>query len=193
MLDPVVYGKVIWYIHGGGFTTGSAKERRGICLYLAKRFGYTCVSNNYRLSPEHKWPAHLDDCMEFYRALLGQGYHAGDMLFAGESAGGTLVLSVALRAKAEGLPMPAGIWSFSPCTEQSEGFPSHTKNVVTDYMLGDALNRPGQNEAVFGSKSMDKEYLKDPYISPYYGDYTGLPPIYLAASDTEVLFDESVK
>lgn len=184
---------VIWYLHGGGFTTGSAKERRDITQYLAKTYETTVVSTNYRLSPEHKWPAHLDDCMKVYDELLRRGYDPKKMIFMGESAGGTLVLSIALRLAAEGKPQPAAIASFSPCVEQADGLPSHTENVETDYMLRDATTKPEQYEAVFGieDRAANAEMLRDPLISPYYGDYSQLPPIFLAASDTEVFADDA--
>ena len=184
---------VIWYLHGGGFTTGSAKERRDITQYLAKTYEVTVISTNYRLSPEHKWPAHLDDCMKVYDELLRQGYDPKKMIFMGESAGGTLVLSTALRLAAEGKPQPAALVAFSPCTEQAVGLPSHTENIDTDYMLRDGTTRPEQYEAVFGinDRKACVEMLKDPLISPYYGDYSDLPPVFFAASDTEVLYDDS--
>ena len=186
-------GKVIWYIHGGGFTTGSAAERRAITLYLAEKYGFTVVANNYRLAPENKWPAGLDDCISFYDGLLDAGYDPDKLYFMGESAGGHLVLSVALRLKDEGKALPKGIISFSPVTDQAEDLPSHKGNAATDYMLGDAVSSDGQLDAVFGDAWRgDEDFLKQPYISPYYGDYTGLPPIFLAASDYETLYDDSV-
>ena len=184
---------VIWYLHGGGFTTGSARERRDITQYLAQTYPVTVIATNYRLSPEDKWPAHLDDCMKVYDELLRQGYDPKKMIFMGESAGGTLVLSMGLRLAMEKKEQPAVIVAFSPCTEQAEGLPSHTENVETDYMLRDGTTRPEQYEAVFGisDRMANVEMLKDPLISPYYGNYSGLPPIFLAASDTEVLADDS--
>ena len=98
-----------------------------------------------------------------------------------------------MRLAAEGKPQPAAIVSFSPCVEQADGFPSHTENVETDYMLRDGTTRPEQYEAVFGinDRKACVEMLKDPLISPYYGDYSDLPSVFFAASDTEVLYDDS--
>ncbi len=184
-------GKVIWYIHGGGFTTGSALERRALTYYLADKYGYTVIANNYRLSPENQWPAQLDDCMKAYEGIVQQGYDMSQVVLMGESAGGSLVLSVALRIRDEGKKLPKAVVAFSPVTNQAEALPSHTENVPTDYMLKDALLRPGQNIAVFGDANPSEELMRSPYVSPYFGDYTGLPPIFLAASDTEVLYDDS--
>lgn len=140
---------VIWYIHGGGFTTGSAKERRMLTQYLVSVYRIPCIATNYRLSPENKWPAQLDDCMKVYDVLMKNGLDPKRLILMGESAGGTLALSVALRLAIEQKAQPGAIAAFSPCTEQALGFPSHTGNVTTDYMLSDSLNRSDQYEAVF--------------------------------------------
>lgn len=184
---------VIWYIHGGGFTTGSAKERRMMTQYLVSTYRMPCIATNYRLSPENKWPSQLDDCVKVYDILMKKGLDPKRLILMGESAGGTLVLSAALRLAVEKKAQPRALVAFSPVTEQAGGFLSHTQNVATDYMLGDALNRSDQYEAVFGIAGPEghEEMLKNPLISPYYGDYSKLPPIFLAASDAEVLYDDA--
>jgi acetyl esterase/lipase len=179
----------IFYIHGGGFTTGSAQERRGICQYIVNKYGYNCVSINYRLAPENLWPAQLDDCFTAYKNFLESGVSPENIIFMGESAGGTLVLSLALLLKERNLPQPKAIVSFSPCVTHSDIMPSHTYNIKTDYMLRDAV-RNGEIKVVFGDNN-DVETLRNPTISPLYGDYSNLPPIFLSASDSEVLLDDS--
>ena len=89
----------IFYIHGGGFTVGSARERRAICQYITANYGYNCVTFNYRLAPENLWPAPLEDCLTAYTGLLKTGVSPKEIVFMGESAGGTLVLSLALLLK----------------------------------------------------------------------------------------------
>ena len=86
----------IFYIHGGGFTVGSVRERRAVCQYITANYGYNCVTFNYRLAPENLWPAPLEDCLTAYTALLKNGVSPKNVVFMGESAGGTLVLSLAL-------------------------------------------------------------------------------------------------
>ena len=185
---------VVFYIHGGGFTTGSAAEKRGITQYIVSNFHFDCIANDYRLSPENIWPCHLDDCYATFLGLLEKGYPADKFILMGESAGGTLVLSLALKLRDEGYPRPAAIVAFSSCTNQAEGFPSHSSNAKTDFMLGDSVGSDRQKEAVFGAERMkDLNWLRQPYISPYYGDYSEMPPIFLAASDTETLLDDSVE
>ena len=180
---------IIFYIHGGGFTTGSARERRSITQYLVSKYGYDCISINYRLAPENKWPAALDDCVCAYEKVL-EGCDSKELVLMGESAGGSLVLSLGLKIKEKGLHMPKAIVAFSPSTDLYEDLPSHKGNIRTDYMLKDAISR-GLHLALF-DHDPDESELKDPLLSPYYGDYEGLPPIFLAASDSETLLDDSI-
>ena len=108
----------------------------------------------------------------------------------GESAGGTLVLSLALLLKEKGLPQPRALAALSPCVTQADQLPSYTQNAATDYMLRTAVAE-GKIKVVFGSRANDWEYLHQPTISPLYGDFSGLPPVFFSASDTEVLLDDS--
>ena len=180
----------VFYIHGGGFTTGSAKERRSLTQYLTDKCGYNCFAINYRLSPENQWPVQVEDCIEAYRQYLDLGYKPEDTILMGESAGGTLVFSLSLKLKELGLPQPKAIVAFSPATDNYTDLPSHTANIRTDTMLRDTVAK-GLAEPLFGGH-VDPEVLKDPILSPINGDFTGLPPVFLSASDTEVLYDDSV-
>ena len=182
-------GGWVFYIHGGGFTTGSIRERSAICQYIAANCSYNCIGFDYRLAPENKWPAQIDDCLSAYKALEELGITMDRTVFMGESAGGTLVLSLALRLKELGLAQPKVLVSFSPCVNQAEHYPSHAANAKTDYMLRDAVLK-GLAEPVFG-KDAPVDALKAPTASPVYGDFEGLPPVFLSASDTEALFDDS--
>ena len=179
---------LIFYIHGGGFTTGSAKERRMITFYVTDHYGYDCISINYRLSPENKWPAQIEDCCMAYQNVLKMGFRPEDIVFMGESAGGTLVLSLGLLCKERGLPEPKAIVAFSPATDNYADLPSHTRNIRTDFMLKDAVAK-GITAVLYEQEAGEKE-LTDPLISPYYGDYEGLPAIHLSASSSETLYDD---
>ena len=180
----------IFYIHGGGFTTGSARERRMVTQYVVGKYGYNCVSVNYRLSPENKWPVQIEDCYRCYKELLEKGYDSKSMVFMGESAGGTLVLSLAMLVRDRGLPLPKAVVAFSPATDQAVDLPSHRNNIKTDYMLKDMVAR-GLTEVLFDHQATQEE-LKDPLLSPYYGSYEDLPPVFLSASDSETLYDDTV-
>lgn len=179
----------VLYIHGGGFTTGSARERRNLCQYLAACHGYNCISINYRLAPENRWPAQIEDCLAAWKDFLALGYSAKDVVLMGESAGGTLVLSLALYLKRLGMEQPKAVVSFSPVVSQTEHYPSHAANAKTDYMLRDSVMK-GMQEPVFG-KDATEMILRDPLASPIYGDWTNAAPVFLSASDTEALLDDS--
>ena len=183
-------GKTVLYLHGGGFTSGSAAERRRLTQALAGRYGYAVIAPDYRLSPEHKWPCQLEDCCTFYRSLLESGCDPEKLIFMGESAGGTLCLSLALRLRDEGLPLPRAIAVFSPGTDQTGLLPSHTGNAASDDMVRGLFDAE-HYRAEFGEKPVLEE-LKAPLVSPLYGDYAGLPPIFMSASDSEMLYDDSV-
>ena len=179
----------VLYIHGGGFTTGSARERRELCQYITDKYGYNCISINYRLAPEHKWPAQIEDCISAYKDIIELGIDNRRLYLMGESAGGTLVLSLILALKERGIAMPRAVAAFSPCVNQAEHYPSHSGNAKTDYMLRDKVFK-GMQEPVFGKNAPD-EILRNPLASPVYGDFEGLPPVFLSASDTEALLDDS--
>ena len=181
---------LIFYIHGGGFTTGSARERRIFTFPAVRRYGYDCISINYRLAPENKWPSQIEDCLEAYENTLKLGYDPKDIILMGESAGGTLVLSLGLLLKDRGLPLPKAIVAFSPATDQYEDLPSHKGNIKTDCMLRDGVAK-GICNVLFDHEPSEEE-LKQYLLSPYYGDYEGLPPIHLSASDSEVLYDDAL-
>ncbi|MBR4461430.1 MAG: alpha/beta hydrolase [Erysipelotrichaceae bacterium] len=181
---------LIFYIHGGGFTTGSAIERRMLTYHVADHYGYDCISINYRLAPENKWPSQIEDCCNAYEKVLDMGYLPKDIVFMGESAGGTLALSLALLCKEKKLPQPKAIIAFSPATDQYRDLPSHTRNIKTDHMLKDAVAK-GLCDVLFEGET-DREKLKEALLSPYYGDYEGLPPIFLSASSSETLYDDAM-
>ena len=187
----------VFYIHGGGFTVGSARERREITQFIAANCGYNCVSTDYRLAPENRWPAQLDDCYASYKAFAAECSDPGSIILMGESAGGMLALSLALLIKKlagsdteEKLPpMPRAIVALSPCVTHAEHFPSHKNNIGTDYILGDMILN-GIYEPLFGP-DVSEETLKDPIVSPLYADYTGLPPVFVSCTDAETLYDDA--
>ena len=160
--------KVLMYIHGGGFVGGSPAARRAFTGYTAKKLGYNVYSIDYRLAPEYAFPFGAEDCLKAYKMLV-EKYGARNICLIGESAGGNLVLSVALQAKAQGIELPACIVVFSPTLQYTRIFPSYKNNAKTDCMLDIT------------------------YAAPLCGDFTDFPPIYLAVSDSEFLYDDSLE
>lgn len=177
--------RIVFYVHGGGFVVGSVKTRRMFTAYIANKLGCNVAAPEYRLAPEHPFPAAPLDCFAAYRAICRE-YGAGRVILLGESAGGNLALSVLLQIKAAGLPMPAAALCIAPCVQFDQSFPSYTQNRETEAMV-DRLP-----EEVFAAYLRDPAAVRDPLAAPYYGDFTGCCPICLWASRSEVLRDDSV-
>lgn len=179
--------RVVLYLHGGGFVVGSVKTRRMFTSYIAGKMGYNVAAPEYRLAPEHPFPAAPQDCFAVYQALLKK-YAPSRIVLLGESAGGNLVLSVLLQIKAAGLPMPAAALCIAPCVQFDQILPSYTQNQKTEAMVDNL------SEEVFDTylRSRDQAVAHDPLAAPYYGDFAGCPPICLWASESEVLRDDSL-
>ena len=179
--------KLVFYIHGGGFLGGSSASRRNFTGYIAKELSYNVWSADYRLAPEHPFPAAPEDCLSHYRAILKR-YEPQNIAIVGESAGGNLVASTLLSAKAEGLPLPACAALLSPTLQYREEFPSYRNNAATDCMLGKTFLTEVRTTYL-----RDPERAFDPLASPLFGDLTGFPPCFLTVSDSEYLYDDSVR
>jgi epsilon-lactone hydrolase len=176
----------ILYIHGGGWVTGSPASHRPLTWRLAEQTGVPVYAIDYRLAPEHPFPAGLEDCLAAYRALLDKGLVPGAIVIGGDSAGGNLTLALALKLKAVGLPQPAALVCLSPATDMEAPTPSRMEN--------------RQSDAMFDHRSfatIAKHYCPgrdpgDPLISPRRGDPAGLPPTLFQVSGAEMLRDDSV-
>lgn len=179
---------VVLNIHGGGFTTGSAREARALSFFVADKLGCNVIACDYRLAPENKLPAAFDDCFEIYKGVAAAHRK---LIIIGGSAGGTLAISTAQRAVSEGVLPPLAVAAFSPLAGIGLSLPSHKNNLKTDYML----KRDPSGEQLLGvliPEGAGEDFLKDPVISPVYGTFQGFPPLFLSASDSEILYDDSV-
>lgn len=179
--------RIVLYIHGGGFVTGCSEARRGFTGHVAGKLGFNLVSIDYRLAPEHPFPAGAEDCLAAYRALLDY-FPSEKIVLLGESAGGNLVLSLLVQIKREGLPFPAASFAIAPTVQYDRELPSYRDNLPTDCIV---TNLTDEVCDVY-LRSRDGAVLKDPVAAPYYGDYYGCTPVVLWASTTEVLYDDSV-
>jgi epsilon-lactone hydrolase len=179
----------ILYIHGGAFIIPAVPEVHVTMLaHLCRDLDAVGFMVDYRLAPFNKFPAALDDCERAYRALLDLGFRAERIAIAGESAGGALTLGVLQRIRKAGLPMPACAVPISPVTEMGRlhAPPSRALKRHSDPLLPiAALQRVDEMYAGDWDAS-------DPELSPLYADLTGFPPLYLLASDSEVLLDDTV-
>lgn len=179
--------RIVLYIHGGGFVTGCSEARRGFTGRVAGILGCNLVSIDYRLAPEHPFPAGPEDCLAAYRALL-ERYGAEKIVLLGESAGGNLVLSLLVQIKREGLPFPAASFAVAPTVQYDRELKSYRDNLSTDCIV---TNLTDEVCDVY-LRSRDEAVLKDPVAAPLYGDFGGCTPVVLWASESEVLYDDSV-
>lgn len=179
--------KVLMYIHGGGFVGGSPAARRAFTGYTAKKLGYNVYSVDYRLAPEYAFPFGAKDCLKAYKMLV-EKYGAKNICLIGESAGGNLVLSVALQAKAQGIDLPACIVVFSPTLQYTRIFPSYKNNAKTDCMLDITFL-----EEVKSTYLINTDNERNPFAAPLFGDFTDFPPTFIGVSDSEYLYDDSVE
>lgn len=176
---------VILYCHGGGYSTGSRIYARTLTTKLAMSTSMDVLCFDYRLSPEHPYPAAAEDAMKAWDYLMLLGYGARDVIIAGDSAGGNLALSLVLKLKEEGRLLPRGLMLLSPWTDLTSSGKSHETRAKLDPVLDEAyLERMIQNYA-------SGEDLENPFVSPLFGDFTGFPPTYIQVGDNEILLSDS--
>ncbi|MCG5074375.1 alpha/beta hydrolase [Paraburkholderia tagetis] len=177
--------RTILYLHGGGYYFCSPKTHRAITFGLATRAEADLFSLDYRLAPEHPFPAALDDALAAYRRLLADGVRAQSLVIAGDSAGGGLALATLVALRDAGDPLPAGVVLYSPWTDLAATGASIRENDGRDPMFcGDVFARVAR--LYVGEAS-----ATDPYASPLYADLHGLPPLFMLAGSTETLLDDT--
>lgn len=179
--------KYIYYIHGGGFVQGEPAWGHFCAVNIAKMSQRNIVSVDYRLAPDHPFPAGPEDCITGYQWMLEQGIQPKNIVFLGESSGGNLILAVAAACKERNIPMPAGIAAISPVVNLNFDFPAYQGRIERECILPRNQNRFAQHEYM-GDKD-----LSNPLASPYFADCTGFPPVFLGVATEESLFDDSVK
>lgn len=174
---------VILYIHGGGLVCGNAVTSRGYASLLAGETKIPVYSISYRLAPEHKFPAAPDDCFAAYQAIL-ERHPELPVFLIGESGGAYLSIVTALRARDSGVHIPAGIVPYSPPIDFSGAIDRQFAGNKDFTVTPDGL-------ASLGSMYCAPAQMKDPYVSPYYADYAGMPPMLLAWDESESLAVDS--
>lgn len=176
---------VVLYLHGGGYVSCSAATHRPITAALARLTGSRVFSVDYRLAPEHRFPAAADDVVAAYRWLLEQGVSASRIAVAGDSAGGGLVLSLLLQARDRGLAPPSCGVCFSAWTDLAGTGASVRLNDGHCAMFRTA------NIAEFAGAYLGTQSRFESYASPAHADLSGLPPLLLQVGSTELLLDDS--
>lgn len=177
---------VVLYIHGGGFVSSSPDGHRPITASLARLGGFKVFSLDYRLAPENRFPAALDDVLAAYEWLLEQNISPGKIALAGDSAGGGLVLSTLLKLRDENLPFPACAVCFSPWTDLAG-----TGDSAKDNADKDAMFYP-DNVHDFARAYLGEASPLDQYASPVFAEFdASFPPILFQVGSNEVLLDDS--
>lgn len=182
--------RVLLYLHGGAWILGSPKTHRSFVSRLAYASSCRALSIDYRLAPEHPFPAGLEDCVSTYNWLLDNGYSANKIVIAGDSAGGNLTLALLVALRDQGRPLPSGAIAISPVTDLTAGGNSYQSRARIDPVFSKVDSITFNNIA---AKYVDSHDLKNPLISPLFANLQGLPAILLHVGDQEILLDDTVR
>lgn len=173
--------QVILWVHGGGFSMGSSRSHKGLASQVAVRARTATILPDYRLAPEHKHPAALEDCVTTYRAVLAEGVAAKNIILAGDSAGGGLAVATALKLKELDIAQPAGLMLLSPWVDLANRGWSHSAKAQRDPFL-----------TTKGLSLRANEYFGGPNALPMLdADLRGLPPTYIQTGEAEILMSDS--
>ncbi len=186
-VDGVEPRHVVLYFHGGVYVMGDAFLAADLASQVGRRTQAKVISVDYRLAPEHPYPAAVDDALAAYQALLGNGTDPSDIVFAGESAGGGLAVATLVNARDHGLPLPAAAFVMSPYADLTlAGTTMETKRKADPLLSPESLaarvpDYTSGQDAALG------------LISPIFANLTGLPPLIIQAGTHEVLLDDAVR
>jgi acetyl esterase/lipase len=183
--DPT---RTIFYLHGGGYCIGGCASHRNMVARMATEAAATAYTIDYRLAPEHPYPAAIDDALAAWRALLGQGVKGERTVFAGDSAGGGLSVACAVAARDAGLALPAGLHLISPWANLTNKSPAYQAKGETDFIITQA----GIDEFAVNYLA-GKTDPKTPLASPLFADLSGLPPMLIQVGSEEVLMSDSIQ
>ena len=179
-------GAFVLYLHGGGYVIGSPKSHRHLAASIAVAGRASALLLDYRLAPEHPFPAALEDAVAAYRWLLDRGTAPRRMVIAGDSAGGGLTVATLLALRERGVPLPAAGVCISPWVDLSGSGASYATKAASDPIV--------TRDGILG---MARAYLggtdaRAPLASPLFADLTGLPPLFIQVGTEEVLLDDAV-
>jgi monoterpene epsilon-lactone hydrolase len=178
---------VILYFHGGVYVIGTATASVPLLSELVRRTGAKAIALDYRLAPEHPYPAAVDDARAAYEGLLAQGIPPGQIVFAGESAGGGLVVATLLALREAGTALPSGGFLMSPYVDLTLSGETLVGREAADPILSPAGLRARVPDYVGGADA------SDPRISPIFGDLTGLPPLLIQVGSHEILLSDALR
>ena len=173
---------LLLYFHGGGYVFGSSDTHRAMLGRLSAEVGLPACLPDYRLAPEHPFPAAMMDALAIWRAVAAR---PGGVVLGGDSAGGGLALALLGEILRQGLPPPKGLFAFSPLTDFTFSGESLRDNAGADVVL------PASRAEEIARLYLRDAAADDPRASPLFADFTGAPPVWLTAGDTEILFDDT--
>jgi monoterpene epsilon-lactone hydrolase len=183
--DASKNGSVIYYLHGGGYISGSAKSCRPITVTLARHSGARVFALDYRLAPENHFPAGLDDAVAGYRWLLSNGIDSKSIAVVGDSAGGGMTLALALKLREAGEPSPGCLVCLCPWTDMTSESDSLRANAKRDSMfVAEDIER-------YANAYLADHSRRDPLASPLLANLDGLPPMLIQVGRDEVLLDDA--
>jgi acetyl esterase/lipase len=176
--------RVLLYLHGGGFVYGQTALHIQMVAHLCQRMGVRALLVDYRLSPQHPYPAPLEDCITAYRWLLRQRFAPHNIVVAGDSAGGNFTLAMLMKLRDNGEPLPAAAACLSPAADLTGG--RNASDAFFDPLL------PARARRVYCKSYLGDNDPRDPLISPAFGDFSGLPPLLIHAGEDELLRDDAI-
>ena len=179
--------RVVLYLHGGGYIIGSPRTHRPLMAELSQASKGRVLGLDYRLAPEHPFPAPVEDSVSAYRWLLSEGYDPARIAVAGDSAGGGLTVAMMVQARYLGLPMPGAAVCISPWVDMEGLGESMETRAAADPMVGK------ENLLVLAKTYLGGSNPRAPLAAPLYADLRGLPPMLIQVGDAEVLLDDSTR
>ena len=180
-------GPVVLYFHGGVYVLGDAFQSAGLAAQIARRAAAKVISVDYRLAPEHPYPAAVDDALAAYQALLDTGTDPQGIAFAGESAGGGLAAATLAGARDHGLALPAAAYLMSPYADLTLAGATMDTKAAADVLMSRANLQARVRDYTAGHDPAQ------PLISPIFADLSGLPPLIIQAGTHEVLLDDAIR
>jgi epsilon-lactone hydrolase len=186
-VDGTELRHVIVYFHGGVYVIGDAFQAAGLAAQIGRRTRAMVISVDYRLAPEHPYPAAVDDALAAYEALLNNGTAPSDIVFAGESAGGGLAVATLVNARDHGLPLPAAAYLMSPYADLTLAGTTMDTKSKADPLLSRENLQPRVTDYTAGQDAALG------LISPVFADLSGLPPLVIQAGTHEVLLDDAAR
>ena len=178
---------LLLYLHGGAYVMGSPVTHRNLVSNIAAKAGVKALLPDYRLAPEHRFPAAIEDATSVYKALLADGHHPQNIIVAGDSAGGGLTMGMLLSLRDEGAPLPAGAFLLSPWLDlTASGESMETRRHLDPWFCKEDV-------AFVAHYYSDADKLTHPQVSPVFADMHGMPPICIQVGDHEVLLSDSTR